>query len=118
MPSSCGDGCSLGLPWARAQGPIRSGALPSYEDEEPMLADKTCVPCRGGVPPLKGDKLTEIQRQLADPAQWNIVNEHLLVRTFKFPDFRAALAFVNRVRQLAEDQGHHPDSLLGWGKGE
>jgi 4a-hydroxytetrahydrobiopterin dehydratase len=82
------------------------------------LADKTCVPCRGGVLPLKGDKLAEIYRQLAEPTQWKIVNEHHLVRTYKFPDFKSALAFVNRVGALAEEQGHHPDILLGWGKVE
>lgn len=82
------------------------------------LADKTCVPCRGGVPPLKADKLTELHQQLPDPAQWNVVNEHHIVRAYKFPDFKAALAFVNRVGELAEEQGHHPDILLGWGKVE
>ena len=83
-----------------------------------ILADKTCVPCRGGVPPLKGDKLAEFHNQLAEPRQWKIVNEHHLVRTYKFPDFKAALAFVNRVGEVAEEQGHHPDILLGWGKAE
>lgn len=82
------------------------------------LADRNCVPCRGGVPPLKGNKLAEIHQQLAEPAQWNIVNEHHIVRTYKFPDFKSALAFVNRVGALAEEQGHHPDILLGWGKVE
>ena len=61
-----------------------------------MLAEKNCVPCRGGVPPLKGKKLAEIHQQLAEPGQWNVVNEHHLVRTYKFPDFKSALAFVNR----------------------
>jgi len=82
------------------------------------LADRTCVPCRGGIPPLKGDKLAEIYQQLADPGQWNIVSEHHLVRAYKFPDFKSALAFVNRVGAIAEEQGHHPDILLGWGKVE
>ena len=82
------------------------------------LADKKCVPCRGGVPPLKGNKLLEIHSQLAEPAQWSIVNEHHIVRAFKFPDFKTALAFVNRVGEVAEDEGHHPDILLGWGKAE
>jgi 4a-hydroxytetrahydrobiopterin dehydratase len=40
------------------------------------------------------------------------------VRTFTFPDFKQALAFVNKVGNLAEGQGHHPDILLGWGKAE
>jgi len=83
-----------------------------------MLADQKCVPCRGGVPPLKGKKLKEIHQQLEEPGQWNIVEEHHLVRPYKIPDFRTALAFVNRVGELAEEQGHHPDILLGWGKVE
>jgi 4a-hydroxytetrahydrobiopterin dehydratase len=82
------------------------------------LADKTCVPCRGGVPSLQGKELNEIHQQLADPAAWKIVDEHHLVRAFKFPDFKSALAFVNKVGAVAEEQGHHPDILLGWGKVE
>ena len=79
------------------------------------LADKTCVPCRGGIPPLKGKELADMHRQLPD---WTLVNEHHLVRAYKFPDFKSALAFVNQVGELAEEQGHHPDILLGWGKVE
>jgi 4a-hydroxytetrahydrobiopterin dehydratase len=82
------------------------------------LADKTCVPCRGGAPPLKGKNLEEIHHELADPVQWSIVNEHHIVRAYKFPDFKSALAFVNKVGAIAEEQGHHPDILLGWGKVE
>jgi 4a-hydroxytetrahydrobiopterin dehydratase len=70
------------------------------------------------VPSLKGGTLAEIHRQLANPAQWNVVNEHHIVRACNFPDFKSALAFVNRVGELAEEQGHHPDILLGWGKVE
>src|ERR1035438_9085159 len=58
----------------------------------PHLAHRTCAPCRGGVPSLKGDDLTAIHEQLTDPKQWNIVNEHHIVRTYKFPDFKSALA--------------------------
>lgn len=77
------------------------------------LASKTCVPCRGGVPPLKGEELAGLQRQVAG---WNVIEEHHLTKSFKFPDFRQALAFVNRVGELAEQQGHHPDIFLAWGK--
>jgi 4a-hydroxytetrahydrobiopterin dehydratase len=70
------------------------------------------------VPPLKGAKLTELHHQLADPSQWKVVDEHHIVRSFKFPDFKSALAFVNSVGEVAEQQGHHPDILLGWGKAE
>ena len=82
------------------------------------LADKTCVPCRGDTPPLKGKELTDIHRQLPESSQWDVVNQHHLVRAYKFPDFRSALAFVNKVGEIAEEQGHHPDILLGWGKVE
>ena len=82
------------------------------------LAEKTCVPCRGGTPPLKGKELAEIHHQLPEFAHWTVVNEHHLNRLYKFPDFKSALAFVNKVGDLAEEQGHHPDILLGWGKVE
>jgi len=81
----------------------------------PSLADKTCVPCHGGVPSLKGKELADIHRQLPDSAHWSVVNEHHIVRKYKFPDFRSALAFVNKVGELAEEQGHHPDIVLMWG---
>ncbi|MGH9430826.1 MAG: 4a-hydroxytetrahydrobiopterin dehydratase [Terriglobia bacterium] len=77
------------------------------------LASKTCVPCKGGVPPLKGAELAALESQVPG---WNVENAHHLVRDFKFPDFAQALAFVNRVGEVAEQQGHHPDISLTWGK--
>jgi 4a-hydroxytetrahydrobiopterin dehydratase len=77
------------------------------------LASKTCVPCRGGVPPLKGQELARLKSKVEG---WNVVNEHHLTKSFKFPDFRQALDFVNRVGEIAEQQGHHPDIFLTWGK--
>jgi len=82
------------------------------------LADKTCIPCRGGFPPLKGAALSEIFNQLPDGIEWNVVEEHHLKRTYKFPNFKTALEFVNKIGELAEQQGHHPDILLAWGKVE
>jgi len=82
------------------------------------LADKTCVPCRGGVPPLKGKELAEMYRQLPEFAHWNVIDEHHIGRTYKFSDFRSALDFVNRVGAIAEEQGHHPDIILSWGRVE
>jgi 4a-hydroxytetrahydrobiopterin dehydratase len=79
------------------------------------LASQTCVPCRGGVPPMKGSELQQILQQVP---QWKTVNEHHITRAFTFPDFKKALAFVNRVGEMAEQQGHHPDILLTWGKAE
>lgn len=79
------------------------------------LADKQCVPCRGGVPPLKGDALRPFAEQLPD---WKIIDEHHLSKTFLFPDFKTALEFVNRAGEVAEREGHHPDLCLSWGKVE
>jgi len=78
------------------------------------LAQKHCVPCRGGVPPLQGEKIGELHEQLDDA--WQVVDGHHLERTFGFKNFRQALEFTNRVGELAEEQGHHPDIYLGWGK--
>lgn len=78
------------------------------------LAQKECVPCKGGVPPLKGDQLNNLTEQLSE--SWNVIDEHHLEREFKFKDFRAALDFTNRVGELAEQWNHHPDIYLAWGK--
>ena len=80
----------------------------------PALAEKECVPCKGSVPPLKGNELRNLAAQL-NPA-WQVINEHHLEREFKFRDFQEALNFTNKVGELAEEQGHHPDIYLSWGK--
>jgi 4a-hydroxytetrahydrobiopterin dehydratase len=77
------------------------------------LASKTCVPCRGNVPPLKGAELATLARQLPT---WEVTSEHHLSRNYSFPDFRQALDFVNQVGEVAEEQGHHPDIQLSWGR--
>ena len=79
------------------------------------LAKRECVPCRGGVPPLAGEEITKLRSELDG---WDVVNEHHLKKFYKFADFRQALQFVNRVGELAEEQGHHPDICFGWGQAE
>lgn len=79
----------------------------------PELCDLTCKACRGDMPALRGEELRAYGRQVPD---WHVVDEHHLVRTFPQPDFVSALAFVNRVGELAEAEGHHPSILLAWGK--
>ena len=79
------------------------------------LASKTCVPCKGGTPPLKGEELEGLRRQIPE---WEVVEEHHLSRRFQFKNFRESLRFVNRVGELAEEQGHHPDVGFGWGYAE
>jgi 4a-hydroxytetrahydrobiopterin dehydratase len=79
------------------------------------LSARECVPCRGGVPPLEGEEIRKLLKELDG---WEVVNEHHLKKRYKFGDFRESLAFVNRVGELAEQQGHHPDICFGWGQAE
>jgi len=79
------------------------------------LEDKKCVPCEGGVQPLKDNKLNDYIEQIDN---WQVIDEHHIIKKFKFPNFKSALNFVNKVGDLAEQENHHPDLLLGWGKVE
>ena len=77
------------------------------------LAQKKCVPWRGGVPPLGAEEVQPLLEQLN---QWEAVENHHLKRTFTFEDFVSALGFVNRIGEIAEAEGHHPDLYLAWGR--
>jgi 4a-hydroxytetrahydrobiopterin dehydratase len=66
------------------------------------------------VPALKGAELRAVAAELG--GDWKIVDEHHLEKEFAFPDFAAALDFTNRIGAIAEEEGHHPDIYLGWGK--
>lgn len=77
------------------------------------LESKTCVPCRGGVPPM--DESTA-DRMLQQVPGWSLNAPGHLYKIFAFPDFVKALAFVNKVGAIAEEQQHHPDLYLAWGK--
>ena len=78
------------------------------------LAPKSCVPCRGGVPPLSAN---EAARHLASTPAWRLEeNGTRVARRFEFQDFVGAMKFVNRVAELAEAQGHHPDIAIHWNK--
>ena len=78
------------------------------------LAKKTCIPCKGGVPPMKGAKLDDLLEKLKN--DWKIIKEHHLEKEFTFKNFKEALNFTIKVGELAENQGHHPDIFLAWGK--
>ena len=78
------------------------------------LAAKECIPCRGGVPPLEGKEIAALMEKLG--GGWKVIGEHHLEKEYPFKNFRAALDFTNRVGELAEGQGHHPDIYLAWGK--
>ena len=77
------------------------------------LTEKTCVPCRGGVPPLTPDEAADYQDQVLE---WTITEGSTRIeRDFKFANFAKAMSFVTRVGDLAESEGHHPDITFGWG---
>lgn len=77
------------------------------------LAKKSCVPCRGGVPPLPE---TEARRLLGQLEGWTLNAAGHLEKSYSFSGFRPALDLVVKVGELAEEQGHHPDIYLAWGK--
>lgn len=82
---------------------------------ESPLRHRRCVPCEGGVPKLPGET---VRKLLAELDGWRAVDDHHLRKVYVFPDFKTALAFVDRVGELAESEGHHPDIHLSWGRVE
>jgi 4a-hydroxytetrahydrobiopterin dehydratase len=78
-----------------------------------ILAEKTCTPCRGGVPPLTEEEAAQYHAQAPD---WELPEgARRIERTFRFRNFREAFAFVERAGALAEAEAHHPDISFGWG---
>jgi 4a-hydroxytetrahydrobiopterin dehydratase len=80
------------------------------------LSEQRCAACEGGIPVLPKTEVEKLQRELG--GGWRVVYGHHLSRIYTFTDFKEALAFTNRVGDLAEEEGHHPDIHLGWGKVE
>jgi len=78
------------------------------------LAEMECVPCKEGALALKQPEIQGYCERLHQ--EWKVINRHHLERELTFPDFRTALDFTNRVGEVAEAQGHHPDIYLSWGK--
>ncbi len=78
------------------------------------LANQTCIPCKTGVPPLKGEKLKTFFEELGN--NWSLIEEKHLEKEYLFTNFRKGLDFTIKVGELAERQGHHPDICLSWGK--
>lgn len=79
------------------------------------LTSKKCVPCEGGVPALTAAEAAPLLAQIHG---WQIVDGHHLRKVYAFPDFMSALGFVNRAGAVAEEEGHHPNLMVTWGRVE
>jgi 4a-hydroxytetrahydrobiopterin dehydratase len=78
------------------------------------LADRACVPCRGGVPPLTSEQIAPLLAQLDQG--WHVEDGKKLVKRYKMRNFVQAVDFVNRITPIAEAEGHHPDLYVRWGE--
>jgi 4a-hydroxytetrahydrobiopterin dehydratase len=78
------------------------------------LSDQQCVPCRGGVPPMDRARAEELLHELGDG--WRLNDEGHLEREYRVRDFRGAMDLANKVAEIAEQESHHPDLRVGWGK--
>lgn len=83
-------------------------------DSNCKLSSKTCVPCSKDIPPLKGHLLARLHKQLGNG--WQVIEEHHLEKEYLFPDFCKALVFTNEIGAIAEQEGHHPNILLVYGR--
>jgi 4a-hydroxytetrahydrobiopterin dehydratase len=79
-----------------------------------VLLSRQCIPCTIETPPLEADEIATLKSQLHE--DWKVLDDLQLERRFKFKNFASALEFVNKVGALAEEEGHHPDIDLGWGR--
>jgi 4a-hydroxytetrahydrobiopterin dehydratase len=78
------------------------------------LSSKVCTACSGDEPALKATDALEHMKELDD--DWDMEENHHILRSFDFPDFKSGLEFVNEIGELAEEQGHHPNIRLEWGE--
>lgn len=78
------------------------------------LSERRCEACSPDTPPLKGQILREFYDRLNEG--WQLINDHHLEKTYRFKNFRQALEFVNKMGEMSEEEGHHPEIFLTWGK--
>ena len=80
------------------------------------LHEKNCIPCRGGVPPFD---ISEIHKYLKKIDGWDVKKDksesYFIEKEFKFKNFLESQNFINKVGEIAEAEGHHPDLWFGWG---
>ncbi len=78
------------------------------------LSTKKCVPCEGNARPLDQSRIAPLHEEIN---KWNIIDDKKLEKILQFKDFASALAFVNQVGKIAEEENHHPDiSIFSWNK--
>lgn len=77
------------------------------------LAKKHCTACDGSIPPLTPEEILTLSRELSD---WTVIENKKIEKEWKFKDFKQALHFTNKIGEIAEAEGHHPDIFLAWGK--
>jgi 4a-hydroxytetrahydrobiopterin dehydratase len=77
------------------------------------LTEKKCKPCEGGIPPLNTNEINAYREQIHH--DWRVIDEEKISRNFRFINFKQTMSFVNKVAQLAEEEGHHPDLHVGYG---
>lgn len=80
------------------------------------LSEKKCVPCQGGVPPLDHKQIEALLQQLGN--NWSVNQAGHLNKTYAFDDFMSAMRFANQIADVAEEEAHHPDLIVAWGKCE
>ena len=78
------------------------------------LSKKKCVPCEGNVPPLAGDKIAELKKEIK--SDWTVENNLKLKKEYLFANFKQTMEFVNKVADIAEQEGHHPDMQVSYSK--
>ena len=78
------------------------------------LHEKKCVACEGGIPPLNHDEIEPLFATLN--SDWEVIDAHHLQRNWQFDDFASALNFLNSAAQICEEEFHHADFEIGWGR--
>ena len=78
------------------------------------LTSKKCIPCSGGIPPMDDQQITKFLKSLGN--NWQINNQKHLFKSFKFQNFIQAVEFTNKITEIAEKEGHHPDLHISWGE--
>jgi 4a-hydroxytetrahydrobiopterin dehydratase len=84
------------------------------ETTNSCLADKSCTPCQGGIPPLAHEEVNKLLKELG--SGWELNEAGHLYRKYSFPDFVGAMGFANKIAEVAEKEAHHPDLKIAWGK--